>query len=61
MRGSGEARGIRLAKLNIWSGRARGLEAALHALMQGNEDVGVLQETKLMDGIYVWQAVEYAV
>ena len=44
---------IRLATLNIRSGRAGGLELALRALRQGNIDVGVLQETKLTDRIHV--------
>ena len=43
---------IRIAKLNIRSGRARGLEATLRALRKGNVDVGVLQETKMMDKIH---------
>ena len=52
MRSSGK---IRLATLNIRSGRAGGLEAALRALRQGNIDVGVLKETKLTDGIHARQ------
>ena len=50
VKGSGN---IRLATLNIRSGRAGGLELALRALRQGNIDVGVLQETKLTDRIHV--------
>ena len=48
MRGLGN---IRLATLNIRSGREGCLEAALRVLIQGNVDVGVLQETKVTDGI----------
>ena len=44
--------GIRLATLNIRSGRAGGLEAALRVLRQGKIDVGVLQETKITDNIH---------
>ena len=44
--------GIRIATLNIRLGRARGLEAALRALQQGNVNIGVLQETKLTQGIH---------
>ena len=43
---------IRLASLNIRTGRARVLETALRALQQGNVDVGFLQETKLTQGIH---------
>ena len=53
-RGSGKANGIRLATINIMSGRAGGLEAVLGYLKQGNLDVGVLQDTKLTDGIHTW-------
>ena len=49
---SEEGKGIRIASLNIRSGQAGGLEAALRALQQGNIDVGVLQETKLMRGVH---------
>ena len=52
MRGSGN---IRLATINISSGREGGLEAELWAMGQGNVDVGVLQETKLTDRIYAPQ------
>ena len=55
MRGSVEARGIRLTTLNTRSGREGGLEAALRALKKDKVDVRVLQETNLTDGIHVWQ------
>ena len=45
-------RGIRIATLNIRSGREGGLETALRALCQGNISTGVLQETKLTGGIH---------
>ena len=43
---------IRMASLNIRSGRASGLEAGIQALQQGNVDVDFLQKTKLMQGIH---------
>ena len=59
MRGLDEARVIRLNTLNIFSGRAGRLEAALRALKQGNLDVGVVQETKIIDGIHARQGAGY--
>ena len=44
---------IRIATLNIKSGRERGMEATLKELYQGNVDVGVLQEMKLTDRIHM--------
>ena len=44
--------GIRLASLNICTGRVGGLYTALRALQPGNVDVGFLQETKLTQGIH---------
>ena len=38
--------------LNIRTGRANGLETALHVLHQGNVDGWFLQETKLTKGIH---------
>ena len=54
-------KGIRIAILNIRSERSGVLKAALRALKQGNVDDGVLQETKLMDGIHMWQVSGYAI
>ena len=48
---------IRIATLNIRSGRAVGLEAALRALQQRKVNIGVLQETKLMQGIHTWHVL----
>ena len=49
--------GIRIATLNIGSGRAGGLETALHALRQGNTRIGVSQEKKLTGGIHkLWRS-----
>ena len=52
---------IRVASLNIMSEKAVDLEAALQALKQGNIDVGVLQETNIMDGIHARNGVGYTV
>ena len=52
---------IRLATLNIRSGRTGGMEVALRALRQGNVDMGILQETKLTDGIHARQGEGYSV
>ena len=41
----------RFATLNIRLGRAGGIETELWALRQGDVYVGVLQETKLTNGI----------
>eukprot|EP00978_Attheya_sp_CCMP212_P029590 scaffold105604_cov49-Attheya_sp.AAC.1 len=61
-RGGGEegekTTSIRIASYNIRNGRAGGLEAALRAMAQANVDVGVFQETKLTDGIYVSTKVQ---
>ena len=56
-----ETREIRIATLNIRSGRAGALEAVLRAPKKGNVDVGVLQETKLKDGIHAQQGAGYSV
>ena len=43
---------IRFGTYNILNGRNGGLEAALRGMSQANMDLGILQETKLTDGIY---------
>ena len=60
-KGYGGGCGIRIATLNIWSGRAGGLETALCALRQVNIGIGVLQETKLAGGIHIQQSLGYKV
>ena len=60
VRGSVEARGISIDRINIISGRAGGLEATLRSLRRGNIDVDVLQDTKLTDGIHTQQGAGYA-
>ena len=47
--------------LNIWTGRAGGLETALQELQQGNVDVGLLQEKKLTQRIHKNHGVGYNV
>ena len=61
MKGYYEANIIRIASLNIRLGRAGRLEAALRDLKQGNVEVRVLQETRLMDGIHAHHRAGYAV
>ena len=43
---------IRFGTYSIRNGRNGGLEAALRGMYQTNMDLGILQETKLTDGIY---------
>ena len=52
VRGLGKTKGISIATLNIRLGRAGGMEAALLVTRQGKVDVGLLQETNLMDRIH---------
>ena len=42
-------------------GRKGGLEAALRGMSQANMDLGILQETKLTDGIYTRGSAGYSV
>ena len=48
-----------MASLNIRSGWAGRMEAALQELKQGNLDVRFLQDTKLMQGIHTrfWRRI----
>ena len=46
---------------NIRNGRKGGLEAALRGMYQANMDLGILQETKLADGIYTCGSASYSV
>ena len=52
---------IRFGTYNIRNGRNRGLEAALQGMSQANMDMGILQETKLTDGIYTRRSAGYSV
>ena len=46
---------------NICNGRKGGLEAALRGMSQANTDLGILQETKLTDGVYTRGSAGYNV
>ena len=46
---------------NICNGHNGGLEAALRGMPQDNIDLGILQETKLTDGIYTRGLAGYSV
>ena len=52
---------IRFGTYNICNGRNGGLEAALRGMSQANMDLGILQETKLTDGIYTRGSAGYSV
>ena len=51
----------RFSTYNIRNGRKGGLEAALRGMSQANMDLGILQETKLPDGIYTRGSAGYSV
>ena len=46
---------------NIRNGRKGGLEMALRGISQANMDLGILQETKLTDGVYTRWSAGYSV
>ena len=52
---------IRFGPYNIRNGRNGGLEAALRGMSQANMDMGILQETKITDGIYTCGSAGYSV
>ena len=52
---------IRFGTYNICNGRNGGLEAALGGVSRANMDLGILQETKLTDGIYTRGSASYSV
>ena len=52
---------IRFGTYNIRNGRKGGLEAALRGMSQANMDLGLLQETKLTDGVYTRGSASYNV
>ena len=51
----------RFGTYNIRNGRNEGLEAALRGVSQTNMNLGILQETKLTDGIYTRGSAGYSV
>ena len=52
---------IRFVTYNIRNGQKGVLEAALWGMSQANMDLGILQETKLRDGIYTRGSAGYSV
>ena len=60
-KGPEERKGIRIASLNIRSGRVGGMEEALRDFHQGNVNVGVLQEAKLTRRIHTRYRAGYSV
>ena len=52
---------IRFGTYNIRDGRNGRLGAALRGVSQANMDLGILQETKLTDGIYTRGSTGYSV
>ena len=52
---------IRFGTYNIRNGLNGGLEAALRGMSQANMDLGIIQETKLPDGIYIRGSAGYSV
>ena len=52
---------IKFGTYNIRNGRNGGLEAALRGMEQVNLDMGILQETKITDGVYTRASAGYRV
>ena len=52
---------IRFGTYNIRNGRNSGLESILQGMFQANMDLGIFQETKVMDGIYIRGSDWYSV
>ena len=52
---------IRFGTYKIRNGRNGGLETALRGMSQANMDLGILQETKITDGIYTRGSASYSV
>ena len=52
---------IRFGTYNIRNGRNEGLESALRGVSQANMDLGIFQETKLIDGIYTRGSAMYSI
>ena len=51
---------IRFGTYNIRNGQKGGLEMALRGMSQANMDLGILQETKLTDGMYTRGSAGYS-
>ena len=52
---------IRFGTYNIRNGRKGGLESALRGMSQANMDLGILQETKITNGVYTRGSAGYKV
>ena len=52
---------IRFGTYNIRNGRRGGLELELRGMSQANMDLGILQETKITNGIYTRGSAGYTV
>ena len=52
---------IRFGTYNIRNGRKGGLESALRGVSQANMDLGILQETKIANGVYTRGSAGYKV
>ena len=52
---------ITFGTYNIRNRRNGGIEAALRGMSQANMDLGILQETKLTDGIYTRRSSGYSI
>ena len=52
---------IKFGTYNIRNRRNGGLEAALRGMEQANLDMGILQETKITDGVYTRASAGYRV
>ena len=52
---------IRFGTYNIRNGHNRGLESELRGMSQSNMDLGIFQETKVIDGIYTRSSAGYSV
>ena len=52
---------IHFGTYNIKNGRNEGLESALRGVSQSNIGLRVFQETKVTEGIYMWEYSRYMV
>ena len=52
---------IRFSTYNIRNGRKGGLEVALRGMSHANMDLGILEKTKLTDGVYTRRSAGYNV
>ena len=52
---------IKFVTYNIRNGRNGGLEASLRGMEQANLDMGILQETKITDGVYTRASAGYRI